>query len=228
MTAGQNPSPLCARVFDRLVESGDVVGDAELETHLGSCMACYRTLTELRDVPRLAAMMRAGASAERQEDSRFWTEAADHTTDAVMAAFRAGSPASLRARRVWARVAVATTLVAAAAMVAIVVGRPQPLSPATVAGSTSGSSVVESARLAADEDPSEDSDVADLDTTSLQRLIDRLRAGAPDQLAALAETESGDGMDGLVEDDAELSDELVELDQAALVRVQRSLSGSAL
>jgi hypothetical protein len=229
MSAGEHSSPLCARVFDRLVESGDVVGDAELESHLGSCMACYRTLTELRDASRLAARMRAGASAERQPlDDRDWTEVADRTTDAVMAALRAGSPPT-RARRWWARAAVTTTLVAAAAAVAIFVGRPRPFSlDGTAARSVPGSAAVASTRVVADEDLTEDDDVTELDISALRRLIDRLRAGAPDQLAALAETEEVDGTDGLVDDEAELADELVELDQAALMRVQRSLSGSAL
>ena len=59
MTRDQTTDPLCARVFDRLAEGSDVGGEPELATHVGSCMACFRAMSELRDAPRLAAILRA-------------------------------------------------------------------------------------------------------------------------------------------------------------------------
>jgi hypothetical protein len=229
MTVEKNTSPtssLCARVFDRLVETGEVDGDPELEAHLGSCMACFRTLAELRDASRLAALMREAAPAVAR-DERAWTEAADRTTDAVMAALR-GTVAPARARRVWSRVAAATTATAIAAVAAfaiVMAGRGRPAAP----GATSDEvAAIESARLFTGDDLEEEGDVGDLDVATLRRLIERLRTGAPEQLAALSATEPGEGADMLVDDDARLSDELADLDQDALARVERSLAGSAL
>jgi hypothetical protein len=217
-------SPLCARVFDRLVETGAVDGDPELGAHLGSCIACFRTLAELRDAPRLAALMREAVPAVAR-DERAWAEAGDRTTDAVAAALR-GTVAPARARRVWSRVVAATTVFAAAAAFAILMAGPgRPPAPGATSDETAA---VESARLLTGDDLDEEGDVGDLDVATLRRLIERLRSGAPDQLAALSASEPGEGVETLVDDDARLSDELADLDQDALVRVERSLAGSAL
>ena len=224
MTSGDSTSPLCERVLQRLVEAGEVVDDPELGEHLGSCMACFRTMTELRDAPRLAALMREGASPEPQ-DGRFWQNAADRTTDAVVAALAGAWPAT-RVRRIWPRAAgVATSLVAAVAVLAIVIGRSRSPFPA---GVPAVQPVAESARLPLDDDLGDGEDVADLDAPALRRLAARLRTGAPGELATLAAGDSNDGLDTVIDDDAHLGDELAELDQAALVRIERSLAGSAL
>jgi hypothetical protein len=86
----------------------------------------------------------------------------------------------------------------------------------------------ESIRLAADEDLDNRGDVADLDAAALRRLVDRLREGAGGELAALAAGDGNDGWESAADDDTRVSDALAELDAAALVRVERSLAGSAL
>jgi hypothetical protein len=71
------------------VQGADVSGDAELGEHLRSCMACYRALSELRDAPRIAAMLRADTAAATGAgpgDDRFWDQLATRTGDAVAAA----------------------------------------------------------------------------------------------------------------------------------------------
>src|SRR5688500_1359891 len=81
-------SPVCQRVWDRLVQGADVSGDAELGEHLRSCMTCYRALAELRDAPRIAAMLRADAAgtATGARDESFWDQLATRTGDAAAAA----------------------------------------------------------------------------------------------------------------------------------------------
>lgn len=55
----------CEAAIQRLVachESGARPGDeAALAAHLGSCLGCFRAATDLKDVPRLAALLRAQA-----------------------------------------------------------------------------------------------------------------------------------------------------------------------
>ena len=55
MTADDMLAPICRQVWDRSVEGRDVSDDPKLTAHVGSCVTCFRTLAEMRDVPRLAA-----------------------------------------------------------------------------------------------------------------------------------------------------------------------------
>src|SRR5262249_53070476 len=143
------------------------------------CVTCFRTVTEMRDVPRLAAALRAGAPAPDVSE-RFWNELAAHTTDAAAAALR--RPVRRRARRGVSFVAIAAA--AAAALVLVSgggpVAPPHGATPHTVATATKAAGPD-------DEVTSDDAvDVADLDESALRRLLDRLRARAPGKVAALA------------------------------------------
>jgi hypothetical protein len=233
-------SPLCARVFERLVETGEVGADPVLGEHLGSCVTCFRTLTELRDVPRLAGLLREVAPVAPAADDRFWEALAARTTAAVaaadtMAPVRASAPAHRsgalgRARLTTfrGRVAIAATAVAAAAAFAMIrrpptgfVARPQP--PAA-------SSVVAAVTKATTDDEAGEAtaDVADLDGTALRRLLDRLRTRAPAVLTSFPAGDSGDVTDGLGDDDRRVNDEVADLDGTALRRVASSLGASPL
>ena len=94
--------PICRQVRDHAVEGRDVMVDAALAAHVGSCVTCFRTLAELRDAPRLAAALRADAPAVSVSD-RFWDDLAARTTTAAasaMAAAPAGAePCASRASR---------------------------------------------------------------------------------------------------------------------------------
>jgi len=214
-------SPLCQRVWDRLVQGADVSGDAELSEHLGSCMACYRALSELRDAPRIAAMLRGdtvdGAAAHK--DEAFWDQLAARTGDAAAAAMaRAGKRRPLR-------VAAAGVMLAAAAALMLFLRAPgsttNGVSP-DVAGAGAGIAVIDEAAT----DEAGVADVAALDDNSLRMILDRLRVGAG-ETRALAATATGDETD-VFDDDADLDEVLAELDGPALRRVQRSLAGTTL
>jgi hypothetical protein len=210
---------VCRQVWDRAVEatSGrDVMEDAGLAAHVGSCMTCFRTLAELRDVPRVAAALRADAPAVPVSD-RFWDDLAARTTAAVSAEM-AGPPK----RRVWQVTGVAAIVAAAAAAWVLVAGHAPVGSP--------GGGPGEVTAVAAgydDESAEEPVDVADLDEPALLQLLQQLRVHAPAHVGTLAAV--GDGQD--VADssfDDDVNDELAELDGAALLRLERSLAGASL
>jgi hypothetical protein len=209
--------PICRQVWERAVEGGDVMADAALGAHVGSCVSCFRTLAEMRDVPRMAAALRAGAATADVPD-RFWDDLAARTTAAASAALR---PAERRRpARVVAFLGIAA---AAAAALLLVAGRPpvEPGHPASRMAATSG----------AEEDGAGDDavDVADLDASALRRLLDRLRARGPANAAALAAGADGpEASDVVFEEDGQVNDELADLDGPALRRLERSLAGAAL
>jgi hypothetical protein len=141
MSPDHDQTLLCARVLDRLVEGDDLSGDRGdplLAEHLGSCVTCFRVLTELRDAPRVAEALRAEAPVAPHlphPDDQFWDDLATRTTAAAQTelqrALRGGShgaersgmtaPPSVRGRlRRWSGargrlISVAATLAAAAA-----------------------------------------------------------------------------------------------------------------
>lgn len=216
-------SPLCQRVWDRLVQGADVSGDAELGEHLRSCMACYRALSELRDAPRIAAMLRADTAAttgarQGQVDDSFWDQLATRTGDAVAAAMARPN------KRRPLRLAVVGVVLAAAASWMLFLRGP---------GSTTngGAPGVSGGGVAAVDDgtPAEEIDLADvagLDDMALRTLLERLRAGAG-EAGAVAATDTADEAD-VLDDDSELDEVLAELDGPALRRVHRSLAGTTL
>jgi hypothetical protein len=244
MSGAAAGSPLCARVFERLVEAGEVGADPVLSEHLGSCVTCFRTLTELRDVPRLAGLLRETAPVAPAADDRFWEALAARTTAAVAAAeARTASPSmqssaaptrrSEARGRPWAssfrgRVAITATAVAAAVAFAVVRRPPAGFATRTQPAATSGA-VVAATRSTGDDEAGEvAADVADLDGTALRRLLDRLRTGAPAVLTAFPSGDAADATDGLGDDDRRVNDEVADLDGTALRRVASSLEASPL
>src|SRR5580765_3802772 len=105
-------APICRQGWERAFEGGDVMADAGLAAHVGSCVTCFRTLAELRDAPRVAAALRADAPALAVPD-RFWDDLAARTAGAAGAALAA----STRKRRVVRATGFVATFAAAAAFV---------------------------------------------------------------------------------------------------------------
>ena len=103
----QEMPEICRRVWDRAIEGRDVMEDAALAAHVGSCMACFRTVAELRDAPRVAAALRADVPAVPVSD-RFWDDLAARTTHAAAAAM-----ADAKRRPVWRVTGIAAIVVAA-------------------------------------------------------------------------------------------------------------------
>jgi hypothetical protein len=258
---------LCARVLERLVDEGadkvsgpgpgNVGGDRILAEHLGSCVTCFRTLTELRDAPRLAEALRGAASAAPSAlpsplpsplNDRFWEDLAVRTTAAAATALYGsglrgpGSPAPLAIdaprRGRWSvptrvRVAFFATAVAAAAAFAVVARRPPAATPMSASAARLPDLVASAERAAVgkrtdDETGEETADVANLDGTALRRLLDRLSTRAPAVLTSVGGSDSTEASDLLGDDDRRVNDEVADLDGTALRRVASSLGGSSL
>ncbi|HLK92569.1 MAG TPA: hypothetical protein VKZ18_21925 [Polyangia bacterium] len=243
-------SELCGRVFDRLVEGADVGADPVLSEHLGSCVTCFRSMTELRDAPRVAEAVRAEAPSLPRANDPFWETLAVRTTAAAEAALRGGTavpaeapasrsvkPAASRAlvARGVARVrivSVAATLAAAAAAFMLSARRPLPPPPGELPSNSSAHverpqrSIETALRTGADEVLDTEADVADLDAGALRRLLERMRPNAPVALTSSAGG-TGDAADLLGEDEGRMNDELADLDGAELRRVAGSLEAGA-
>lgn len=216
----------CGEVFERLVSSA---GEAEeprqdpaLAAHLGSCMSCFRVLTEMRDAPRIATLLRdeGPAPAMPAADDPFWAELAARTTTAAAAA-RSGEERPIPLRREKRRpgrlaaFALGAAMAAAAAWVAVVHG---PLDRRGAVGSAGGGGEV--AGVADEIEDAEDVD--DLDVDALRRLLDRLEAAPSLEVTALVEGDS----DLFFDDDDQLGDELADLDRPELLRIESSFEGA--
>ena len=214
----ENMPASCRQVWDRAVEGRDVMSDPTLGAHVGSCVTCFRTLAELRDVPRIAATLRAGESNEgaAQLDDGFWDDLAKRTTDAASSALR--RPVRSRAGRVVGFAAIAA---AAAAALVLVAGRAPILTSGTGPRTAAATGVY-------DEATGDDAvDVADLDESALRRLLERLRAHAPRNAAALAAGDA-EATDVALDEEGQMNEELADLDAPALLRLEHSLAGASL
>ena len=99
MSPDHDETSLCARVLDRLVEGDDLERRCRpLAEHLGSCVTCFRALTELRDAPRVAEALRAEAPVLPPPDDRFWDDLAARTTVAAQTELQRVQGASHGAR----------------------------------------------------------------------------------------------------------------------------------
>ena len=253
MSPDHDQTVLCARVLDRLVEGDNLSGDGVLAEHLGSCVTCFRALTELRDAPRMAEALRAGAPALPHPDDRFWDDLAARTTLAAQTelerthgaghqreAPETAAPSSVgrsvpapsrRASGARARIiSVAATLAAAAAGFMLVARGPMrsssgiPATPATLVDAVRSRTTVPVDRsVAADGTADEEADVAELDVGALHRLLDRLRPRAPAALTAAGTGGPTDAVDVLGDDEARVNEELADLDGDELRRVASSL-----
>ncbi len=206
----------------------------EIAAHLGSCMRCFRVMTELRDTSRLATAVRAAAPV-LPEDDGFWEALARRTVDATAASLDGRADA------------VPTAMAAAGPRcVAIDESPPPPFGSGSRRGGIGfgrcgaarslgarSAAPPRSARHAgqassaipAGDEPWAAADVSELDGAALRRLLDRLGARAPQPLAD-SSTDVADASD--VDDDTRVNDELAELDGPALLRVARSFEGSRL
>jgi hypothetical protein len=224
---GGGRTATCGEVVERLVagtDRGGTPADPSVAEHARSCMSCFRAMTELRDVPRIAEALRAAAAPVPDAGERFWEALAERTTDAVMGAGREPAPPR-RARRLMNLrgrvISMGALVVAAAASWMLVLRHPAP----PVAAPTTATALAEAAHPGADDGNETLADVADLDTNALRQLLDRLGRHAP---APLARGSADDGADVPADDEVRVSDEIAELDGDALRRVASSLEASAL
>ncbi|MES1205911.1 MAG: hypothetical protein ABUS79_08235, partial [Pseudomonadota bacterium] len=85
----------CAAAVECLVEAGGHPAGSAVEAHVRSCMSCFRAMTELRDLPRVADALRAAAPPVPAPDDRFWEALARRTSQAAAVAVAGGAPAAV-------------------------------------------------------------------------------------------------------------------------------------
>jgi hypothetical protein len=77
----------CRRVLERLVDGARASDDVEVGEHVGSCLTCFRVAADMRDLPRIAALL--GAESPRpavfDPGERFWASFPARVTEAWQA-----------------------------------------------------------------------------------------------------------------------------------------------
>jgi hypothetical protein len=228
----------CEHVVGRLVDGAgggrDPAAEPDVALHLGSCLDCFRTLTELRDVPRLAELLRREpADAARDPGPAFWDTLAARIGGGAAEVDRA-APGEARAPAAGPRrraapsrrgpaLAGAFGVLAAAALVLALAARsgtpplqaPERRASAPAPVEAAGEDLAGDADVAVSEGPT---DVEALDGPGLERLLESLRTSEPTELR------------GLIDDGGEvgIADEIAGLDAAALRRLAQRLAGSTL
>lgn len=112
---------ICSDVEARLVTGARPGEDPMLAEHIGTCLRCFRTASELRDLPRLEALLHQNAALPDPGET-FWSSFPSQAADAWEASQRGAEPAPPLWRRVrdWFRMPVPAAL-AGAAVAAVVV-----------------------------------------------------------------------------------------------------------
>jgi hypothetical protein len=253
MTPGPDETSLCGQVLDRLVEGDDLSGAPLLAEHLGSCVTCFRALTELRDTPRLADALRAEGPVPPPPSDRFWDDLAARTTAAaaselqralhgpadtggtveVAAPMPVDSLAHARARRssgARARIVSVAAMLAAVAAGFMLVARgplrsqPEiPAAPATLASAARSRAPSPAVRTMADEGTADE----EADVAELDvGALHRLLDRLRPRAAALTPSGGAAGdADVLGDDEGRVNEELADLDGDELRRVASSLEG---
>jgi hypothetical protein len=91
----ETPSKICDEVAERLLGGGSLEGDARLAAHAGSCLACFRVVSDLRDLPRIEGLLwQAQSAANPDPGDAFWAS----FPQAVTAAFVSRQSADERAQ----------------------------------------------------------------------------------------------------------------------------------
>jgi hypothetical protein len=65
--------PHCREITLRLV-AGESLGDPALVTHVGSCLQCFRTANEMRELPHIARLMRQAQRPALDPGDEFWAQ----------------------------------------------------------------------------------------------------------------------------------------------------------
>jgi anti-sigma-K factor RskA len=176
---------LCAEIELRLVEGRPAADAPEVIAHLRSCLRCFRTATELRQVPQLAALLREGEESQPDPGPLFWARFPGTVADAWE---RRQQTAAASAVPLWRRVggwfrlpfpaALAGAAAAAVLVLALVQRTPAPQATAPIPAHLPAAPAPEAitdeegtASLLGEEDPLDVLDLAD--ARLVARMTDR-------------------------------------------------------
>jgi hypothetical protein len=68
------PEQPCREITLRLVAGESLAGDPALVTHVGSCLRCFRTANEMRELPQIARLLRQAARSAPDPGEAFWAQ----------------------------------------------------------------------------------------------------------------------------------------------------------
>jgi hypothetical protein len=137
----------CEEIALRLIGGERAARDGALAEHVGSCLRCFRTASDLREVPRIEALLREGA-ADADPGPAFWarfpTAVADAWERAAAAPAEPAAPSTPMPGRIswirhlpsWLRLPLPAALAGAAvagALVYLAVHAPPPPAPRAAA-----------------------------------------------------------------------------------------------
>ncbi|HEX3694406.1 MAG TPA: hypothetical protein VH374_03360 [Polyangia bacterium] len=175
MTMTTNRLDICQAIDDRLLEGERLTGHPELVDHASSCLDCFRTLTELRELPRIAEVMRAGAVHQAHESDpgpAFWKAVPDRIADEVLGPCRPARPTT---RRWWRPAALMSTGLVAAAALALAVSYRPGADPSVATATAKTDAVMVPLAVAAESDDNLPvSDLTALSSAELRALNQRL------------------------------------------------------
>ncbi|HXI56392.1 MAG TPA: hypothetical protein VNO55_10050 [Polyangia bacterium] len=225
---------VCQAVEDRLLEGEKLTGHPELVEHMGSCLECFRTMSELRDLPRIAEVMRAGAVEDAQAKDpgpAFWNALPERVAAEVLGSQR---KPQVKARRWWAPAALASAGLAGAVATLMIVYGPKVPGPSVIAPAKTKTTMTATASPAAAATsagalaPSAEGDgdltlgdLADLSATELRALSRRLTQDETAATRALAGSSSDSSIDDYGEGTA--LEKLAGLTGSELQRLTQSL-----
>jgi hypothetical protein len=232
----------CERFESRLITGEKPADDPELGAHVGSCLRCFRTAADMREVPRLAALLRqvdAEAAGELgggignsapDPGARFWEKFPGQVGAAWVSARAGKRPEELRR---WAWVArwwrqplpAALTGAACAVALAFLVMRPAAEGPAGRPPAGAFDLWVELGTAYSTEIvTAPDDTIAELDIEGLTSLRDDLhRALGPGPEDQASSAELDDATPVTSSDPNTVADDLELLDEVGLVALQERL-----
>jgi hypothetical protein len=206
---------ICADIELRLVDGQRPADDPALASHVRSCLRCFRTATDLRQVPHIAALLRD--LAQPDPGDLFWAKFPKTVADAWEKRHAPGPSPWQRITR-WFQLPIPAALAGAAVAAALVVlvTHRSPTAPVAVRSTAAPLAAAPSAEPALEDETA--SLVGDDDPLELLDLSDP-------QLVARVEVESAAPADDGAETDSSTLDEVEQLDGDELTAVAQALHG---
>jgi hypothetical protein len=232
----------CERYESRLIAGEKPADDPALAAHVGSCLRCFRTAADMREVPRLAALIREAESdgdVAFDPGARFWDKfpgevgaawTASRAPGAHGWAAQPAAPFSWWARlSAWLRRPVPAALAGAACAVGLAFIVMQPargpeVGPGAGTGSLAGVDLMR-AEMATGYalEPTLDDSMAELDLEGLVTLRDGLVQVMGEEEPGAAGIDVDEAAAAGPSDPSKVADDLELLDETGLLALQQRL-----
>ncbi len=234
----------CEQFESRLIAGDRPADDAELGAHVGSCLRCFRTAADMREVPRLSALLRESEAQEGagvpDPGAFFWEKFPGQVSAAwVSARVRddrtrrwADRPTSWERVLGWLRRPVPAALagaVGAVGLAVLVMGPGLRMSDDPRPGRTTAAGAFDigaeiGSTLGSEIVAAPDDAIAELDLEGLTSLRDGLhRALDPEADSALSASDLDESAPATSSDPTTMAEDLEMLDETGLLALQERL-----